>query len=303
MLQLAGVTRRYGDVVALDHLDLQVPTGELFGFLGPNGAGKTTAMRTIFGITQPDAGSISWMGQPITAAERPRFGYLPEERGLYPGMKVADQLEYLGRLHGMSRADARSESMAWLDRLGLAGRAGDKLETLSLGNQQRVQLVAALVHRPELLVLDEPFSGLDPVGVETMGAVLAERAEAGVTVLFSSHQLDLVEQYCRRVAIIDRGRLVVEGAVADLTVADPPVLDIGIDIAGAETGAWAADLPGVTIGEPHDGRSRLVLGPGADAQAVLAAATHFGPVRHFSYERRRLSDVFLAAVRGAEVTA
>lgn len=294
MLELRHVTRRYGDVVALDALDLSVPAGELFGFLGPNGAGKTTAMRTIFGISIPDDGDVRWNGKPITAEDRRRFGYLPEERGLYPGMRVAEQLEYLGTLHGMGRSEARRESEAWLDRLGLGDRREAKLGALSLGNQQRVQLAAALIHRPELLVLDEPFSGLDPLGVETMGRVLADQAAAGVTVLFSSHQLDLVERHCRRVAIIDRGRLVTTGAVEDLTVADPPVLEMEVP-----DDSWLAGLDGVTIGAPaeeHPDRLRLVLAPGVDPQALLARAMAAGPVRHFSFERRHLSEVFLAAV-------
>ncbi|MHB8465020.1 MAG: ABC transporter ATP-binding protein [Acidimicrobiales bacterium] len=292
MLQLTGVSRNYGDVVALDRLDLTVPTGELFGFLGPNGAGKTTAMRTVFGIAMPDSGSVAWNGRPIGPEERRRFGYLPEERGLYAGMRVGEQLEYLALLHGMSPAEAREQVGAWLERLGLTGRSADKLEKLSLGNQQRVQLAAALVHKPELLILDEPFSGLDPVGVETMGQVLAEQAASGVTVLFSSHQLDLVEQYCRQVAIIDRGRLVVGGPVAELTATHPPILELGVESVDG--------IAGVTIANRHGERFRLLLEPGTDPQAVLASAMAAGPVSHFSFERRRLSEVFLDAVRGRE---
>ena len=288
MLELIDVTRRYADVVALDGLNLTVPTGELFGFLGPNGAGKTTAMRTVFGLSLPDSGMVLWNGRPIGQEERRRFGYLPEERGLYPGMLVGEQLEYLARLHGMSQADARREVAAWLARLELSGRASDKLEKLSLGNQQRVQLAAALVHRPELLVLDEPFSGLDPLGVETMGRVLGEQAASGVTVLFSSHQLDLVEQYCRQVAIIDRGRLVIGGPVDQLTMTDPPILEIGA--------VAVEELPGVSVASREGDRVRLLLQPGTDPQAVLAAALTHGPVSHFSFERRRLSEVFLDAV-------
>ena len=297
MLELAGVTRRYGAVLALDALDLVVPTGTVFGFLGPNGAGKTTAMRAVFGISVPDAGEVRWRGHRVGPGDRARFGYLPEERGLYPGMRVGEQLAYLGMLHGMSAADAEAQTSAWLDRLGLGGRTTDRVETLSLGNQQRVQLAAALVHRPELLVLDEPFSGLDPVGVATMGRVLAEQAAAGVTVLFSSHQLDLVEQYCRRVAIIDHGRLLATGLVDDLTAADPPVLEVGL--AGQDGSAWAEHLDGVTVAGTDRGRARLLLAPQVDSGEVLRAAMAVGTVEHFSFERRRLSEVFLDAVAGA----
>jgi ABC-2 type transport system ATP-binding protein len=293
VLELIGVTKSYGDIVALDHLDMLVPPGELFGFLGPNGAGKTTAMRTVFGISHPDEGSVRWMGAPIGPDQRRRFGYLPEERGLYPGMKVGEQLEYLAALHGLTQGDARTEARAWLTRLGLVDRWTDKVEALSLGNQQRVQLAAALVHRPELLILDEPFSGLDPVGVSTMGAVLAEQAAAGVAVLFSSHQLDLVEQYCQRVAIIDRGRLVAGGAVADLTQTDPPVLEVSVEAPPS----WASTLAGVTVASTDAGSVRLLLAPGTDAQEVLRAAMNAGRVTMFRFTRRRLSEVFLDAVR------
>jgi ABC-2 type transport system ATP-binding protein len=252
-------------------------------------------MRTVFGITVPDSGTVTWNGQPITQEERRRFGYLPEERGLYPAMRVQEQLEYLGALHGMTRSDAAAEATRWLETLGLSARANDKVETLSLGNQQRVQLAAALIHRPELLVLDEPFSGLDPVGVETMAAVLASQAAAGVTVLFSSHQLDLVEHYCREVAIIDHGRLVASGPVSALTVADPPVLEVSVD---APTD-WVSGLKGVKIASQDASVLRLLISPGVDPTSVLRAAMKAGTVTHFSFERRRLSEVFLDAVSAA----
>ena len=175
MLELVDLTRRYGDLAAVDALTLTVPPGVLFGLLGPNGAGKSTAIKMVFGLLRPDAGEVRWQGRPAGGAERARFGYLPEERGLYPRMKVRDQLVYLGRLHGMGAAEAAASTERWLERLGVAERAGDRADTLSLGNQQRVQLAAALVHDPELLVLDEPFSGLDPLAVDALAGVLAER--------------------------------------------------------------------------------------------------------------------------------
>jgi ABC-2 type transport system ATP-binding protein len=300
MLEFAGVTRRYGDVVALDGLSFTVPTGSLVGFLGPNGAGKTTAMRAIFGISRPDEGQVRWRGSPITASDRRRFGYLPEERGLYPAMRIVEQLTYLGTLHGLSAAAARQSASRWLDELGLTDRAGDRLETLSLGNQQRVQLAAALVHSPELLVLDEPFSGLDPVGVNSLGQVLTAQAAGGVTVLFSSHQLDLVEHVCQAVAIIDHGHLVVEGAVERLTRSEPPILEISV----AAPVDWVRSVPGVTVTSTEGDRVRLLLAHDVDPQDVLRAAQAAGPVSHFSQTRRRLSEVFLDAVgRAAPVGA
>jgi ABC-2 type transport system ATP-binding protein len=290
MLEFDGLTRHFGDVIALDGLSFTVPTGQVFGFLGPNGAGKTTAMRAVFELIALDAGAVRWKGAAITAHDRQRFGYMPEERGLYPGMVIVEQIEYLARLHGVDRAGARPAAMQWLEKLGVADRAKDKLETLSLGNQQRVQLAAALVHEPELLVLDEPLSGLDPVGVDAISAVLVEEAAAGRGVLFSSHQIDLVEDLCQSVAIIDRGRLVAAGTVEELTTRGKSrlVVKVGGDFAGA----WAQGLPGVRISRVEGGAARLVLDESTDPQAVLAAAMQAGPVEQFGFERQRLSEVF-----------
>jgi ABC-2 type transport system ATP-binding protein len=216
LLELDGLTRQFGALTALDGLSFSVPAGQVVGFLGPNGAGKTTAMRAVFGLTDLDAGTVRWNGAPIGQSERRRFGYMPEERGLYPSMLVGEQLEYLGRLHGMTASDASAATKAWLERLEIADRIDSKIEALSHGNQQRAQLAAALVHRPEVLVLDEPLAGLDPAGIDAIGQVLVEQARAGCCVLFSSHQLDLVEDLCESVAIIDHGRLVAAGKVDEL---------------------------------------------------------------------------------------
>ena len=208
MLEIRGLTKHYGSVTALDGASLTARRGRLLGFLGPNGAGKTTTMRCIFGLAVPEAGEVSWDGKPVDADTRLRFGYMPEQRGLYPRMRVGEQLAYFAQHHGLSGRDARARTAVWLERFGLADRAKSKLEDLSHGNQQRIQLATALVHDPELLVLDEPFSGLDPLGVQTMTEVLRERAAAGVGVVFSSHQLDLVEEVCEDVVIVSRGRVV-----------------------------------------------------------------------------------------------
>jgi len=295
-LELIGLSRRFGSLIALDGLTFSVPPGEVFGFLGPNGAGKTTTMRAIFGVVALEDGEVRWRGEPVTEQDRHRFGYMPEERGLYPGMPVLEQLEYLGRLHDMPAAAARGAARHWITRLGLAGREADKLEALSHGNQQRVQLAAALVHDPELLVLDEPFAGLDPGGVDDMTEILAERAQAGVTVLFSSHQLDLVEHICEAVAIIHRGRVVARGAVSDLERGERARLTVRV--AGDPAGNWARALePEVASVERVDaGLVLLVLGPGADSQRVLDTARASGAVEHFSFATRRLSEVFRDAV-------
>jgi ABC-2 type transport system ATP-binding protein len=298
-LELVELRRSFGERAALDGLSFSVPPGQVFGFLGPNGAGKTTAMRAIVGVVALDGGQIRWQGAPVDAQARRAFGYMPEERGLYPAMLVQEQLEYLGRLYGMSAAEARDASLHWTERLGIADGREDKIETLSQGNQQRVQLAAALVHEPQLLILDEPFSGLDPVGVDDMSAVLAERAAAGASVLFSSHQLDLVQDLCEAVAIIHKGRLVAQGDLVDLRRGDEPRL--AVRVAGDPEGVWAAGLPSVArVTEVTSGTVTLALAAGADAQLVLDAARAAGPVEHFAFEQRRLSEVFRETV-GADL--
>jgi len=289
-LELDGLTRRYGSLTALDHLSFSVGPGKVTGFLGPNGAGKTTTMRAVFGLTALDAGTIRWNGAPVKQAQRRRFGYMPEERGLYPGMRVGEQVEYFGRLHKMDPAAATAGAAAWLERLGIADRAGDKVESLSQGNQQRVQLATALVHDPDLLILDEPLSGLDPAGIDAVAGVLTRQARAGKCVLLSSHQLDLVENLCESVVIIDHGHLVAAGEVDDLTTRGRRRLVVRVT--GDRDGAWARALPGVTLSELDAGAVRLVLDQTADPQLVLKAAMAAGPVTEFAVRRRTLSEVF-----------
>jgi ABC-2 type transport system ATP-binding protein len=294
-LEIDHLVKRYAKVVALSDMTFSVGRGELFGFVGSNGAGKTTTMRIVMGVLAADSGSVRWDGAPLTLGRRRQIGYMPEERGLYPAMRALEQLEYLARLHGLSAAAAGAAALHWSDRLGLADQGQVKIEALSLGNQQRVQLAAALVHEPELLVLDEPFSGLDPVGVDAMSEVLAERAAAGITMLFSSHQLDLVEHLCHSVAIIHRGRLVAQGTVRDLGMAGQ--LRITVRVAGDDAGRWARDLGRTAQVESNAGGTVLLsLRDRAAAQAVLDRARAAGPVEHFSFERRRLSEVFRDAV-------
>ncbi|WAX57881.1 ATP-binding cassette domain-containing protein [Jatrophihabitans cynanchi] len=294
MLELDGLVRHFDDTIALDRLSFTVPRGQVFGFLGPNGAGKSTAMRAVMRLTALDAGQVRWDGATYDLDTCRGFGYMPEERGLYPTMRVAEHLQYLARLHGLTTAAARQRAAEWLARLGLSERAQDKVEALSLGNQQRVQLAAALVHEPQLLVLDEPFSGLDPVGVDELAGVLRERARAGAAVLFSSHQLDLVEQLCESVAIVHRGRCVASGTVREL--GRTGARRVEVEVTGDPDARWAAALHGVRVLGTEHGRARLVLGDGVDPQQVLAAAIAAGPVEHFAVCSRRLSEVFREAV-------
>lgn len=293
MLELDHLTRRFGDLVALDGLSFAVEPGQMFGFVGANGAGKTTAMRIVMGVDEPDAGEVRWQGRVVDRAARTTFGYMPEERGLYPKMTAERHLAYLARLHDASAGDAAAAGVHWLERLGLEGRGGDPIEKLSLGNQQRVQLAAALVHHPVLLVLDEPFSGLDPTGVDALSEILLEQAAAGVPVVFSSHQLELVERLCDAVAIIDAGRLIASGRVDELRERDRrPVLRVEV----ATDRDWTAALPGVRVLR-HDGDGVVVeLADGADEQHVLDAARAAGRVRHFGFVRPTLTELYREVV-------
>jgi ABC-2 type transport system ATP-binding protein len=293
MLALNGLRRRYGNTVALDGLSLEVPEGEVVGFVGPNGAGKTTAMRIALGVLEQDEGEVLWRGAPATRAVQRQFGYMPEERGLYPKMRVDRQLGYLARLHGRDEREAAAASARWLERLGLGESARQPVEALSLGNQQRVQLAAALVHDPEMLILDEPFSGLDPIGTDVMSTVLEERARAGAAVIFSSHQLELVERLCDRVAIVNRGRIVAAGRVDELreTRSAPR---LRVEVEGAD--GWADSLGGAAVVARDERGVVLELRAGVDDQAVLDAARLAGRVRRFEPVRPTLAELFREVV-------
>jgi ABC-2 type transport system ATP-binding protein len=284
-----GLRRTFGDVVALDGLSFSVPSGALFGFVGRNGAGKTTTMRIVCGLLAADEGAVMWRGGPMDARVRARIGYMPEERGLYPKMRARELLEYFGVLHGLSHARARAAAGNWLERLGLGDRAGSRIEQLSQGNQQRVQLAAALVHEPDLLVLDEPFAGLDPIVCDLLTDVLRDQAARGVPVLFSSHQLELVEHICESVAIIDRGRLVACGAVDELRAGGPRMVRTQVRDARAD---WTAGLSGVEVVERAADGVVLELRPEADSQDVLDAARRAGRVTRFTEEHPTLAELF-----------
>jgi ABC-2 type transport system ATP-binding protein len=295
MLEIVDLAKRYGDIVALDGASFTAEPGRLVGFLGPNGAGKTTTMRCIFGLVTPDRGRALWNGAEIGREARLRFGYMPEQRGLYPRMRVAEQLSYFAQHHGMKSKAADAATARWLERLGLADRAKAKLEELSHGNQQRVQLGAALVHDPELLVLDEPFSGLDPIGIATMSEILHERAAAGVGVLFSSHQLDLVEDICEDVVIIARGSIAAHGAINELRAASSR-RHLEVEVAGAG-GGWLDGRDDLTVVEQRGDLVKLLVGPDVDLAAVLAAASAAGSVRRFAFQPPALSELFMEAVQ------
>ncbi len=289
---MAGIHKQFGDVVALQGAGLSVDRGRILGFLGPNGAGKTTMMRVVFGLVRPDAGTVVWNGAPVDAAVRLRFGYMPEERGLYPKMKVGNQLIHFARLSGLSGAEAATAVHHWLGVLGLEDRSGAKLEELSHGNQQRAQLAAALAPSPELLVLDEPFAGLDPIGVESLSETLRGLAAGGVTIVFSSHQLDLVEDVCQDVAIIDAGRMVLAGSLGEIK-AQSKRRRLTIDVDGKP---WIPDVPDLEVVE-NLGQAHCIVSRDAPVAELLAAAEAAGSVSRFAFEPPHLTDLFREAVR------
>ncbi|WP_447009036.1 ABC transporter ATP-binding protein [Saccharothrix sp. DSM 118769] len=291
MLTVTAISRSFGDHRVLHDVSFDVKPGRMTGFLGANGSGKTTTMRIVLGVLGAHGGSVSWDGRPLTAADRPRFGYMPEERGLYPKMAIGEQVTWLGRLHGLDRATARANTDRLLDRLGLADRSGDLLEALSLGNQQRVQIAAALVHDPEVLVLDEPFSGLDPLAVEVVLDVLRSYAARGVPVLFSSHQLALVEQLCDDVVIIAKGRVTAHGTRDELrTRYGARRFEVVVDT----DAGWLRDLAGVRVVDLDGPRAVFEL-DGADDQEVLRAALRRGAVRSFTPVVPTLDEIFKEA--------
>ncbi len=275
----------------LDGVDLEVPPGTVVGLLGPNGAGKTTLMRIIFGVLDAEAGEVRWRGRAATSDDRRRWGYMPQERGLYREMRTVDHLVWLARLYGLERADARSRALELLDRLGLADRRHDPIRDLSGGMAQRVQLAAAMVHGPELLVLDEPFAGLDPAAIEFLSDVIRDHVDRGAHLVFSSHQLDLVEDLCESIVMIHDGRVVMSGLVRDLRRASSE-RSLRVDVEVPD--AWMAGLPvGPVRREPAG--SRIPLSATADAGAVLDAIRANATVADFGVEAPSLSDMFLAA--------
>jgi ABC-2 type transport system ATP-binding protein len=293
MLTLTDVTKTYGERRALDAVSFDVAPGRMTGFVGGNGAGKTTAMRIILGVLSSDAGSVTLDGRPLSPEARRRFGYMPEERGLYPKMKVGEQLVYLARLHGFTANAAQKNADRLLERLGLGERSGDLVESLSLGNQQRAQIAAALVHEPDVLVLDEPFSGLDPMAVDTVVGVLGDYATAGIPVLFSSHQLDIVERLCDDLVIIAGGSIRANGPRDQLRDRHSSLryeLHLGGDA------GWVRDVPGVSVVDFHGGDAVFDVDTEDTAQAVLREAVARGSVLSYSRQRPTLAQIFKEVV-------
>ncbi|WP_375497482.1 ABC transporter ATP-binding protein [uncultured Jatrophihabitans sp.] len=293
MLSITDLTKAYGTTTALAGVSLSLSPGEMVGFVGANGAGKSTTMRIAMGLLAADSGSVRWNDGPLTAAGRARFGYMPEERGLYPKMRIVEQVAYFGQLRGMPAAAAAAAAERLIKQMDVLAGPRDNVQALSLGNQQRVQLAAALVHDPEVLILDEPFSGLDPVGVDTMADVLNRRRADGTGVLFSSHQLELVERLCDRVVIIRNGRIVADGTLESLrSHGARRELEVRVDA----DPSWTAALDGVRE-VSRDGTLAVLAVDAPDAdQQVLAAAIKAGRVEHFGWRTPSLSELYREAM-------
>ncbi len=294
MLEIDGVNKRFGTRPVLRDVSFSVSGGRLTGFVGANGAGKTTMMRIILGVLSADSGRVSLNGTPLVATDRRRFGYMPEERGLYPKMKVAEQLVYLARLHGFDTVAAKRNASALLERLGLEERAHDTLESLSLGNQQRTQIAAALVHEPEVLILDEPFSGLDPMAVDVVLGVLKEHATGGAPVLFSSHQLDIVERLCDDLVIIAGGEIRAAGPRDELRRQHSSERT---ELLLAGDAGWVREMPGITVVDVDGSWALFESESAAARQSVLSAAITRSEVVSFANQHRPLAEIFKEVVQ------
>ncbi|MBA2314925.1 MAG: ATP-binding cassette domain-containing protein [Chloroflexi bacterium] len=290
------VVKRFGSIVALDGMAFEVPRGQVFGFLGANGAGKTTTMRIALGVLNADAGEIRWKGVPSGRLPRRTWGYLPEERGLYPRMTVLEQLVYFGGLYGMARDVAAREARQWLARFRVPEFADRRAEELSKGNQQKVQFLAAVLHDPDVLLMDEPFTGLDPVNVALLREAFVELRDRGKTLIFSTHQMETAEAMCESVAIVDRGRTVVSGPLRDVKRSTGRrMVILGVD--GDHRLPWLRDMPGARIIRAGIERSEVELDAGVEPDAVLAAAIGRGVrISHFEIADPSLGQVFIERV-------
>jgi ABC-2 type transport system ATP-binding protein len=296
-LEVDHVTKRYGATLALDGLAFDVPPGEVFGFLGANGAGKTTTMRICLGIVQADAGEIRWAGTPVSQLPRRTWGYLPEERGLYPRLGVLEQLVYFASLYGETPVEARRAALGWLERFQIPEYAERRAEELSKGNQQKVQFIAAILHRPQVLLMDEPFTGLDPINLVILREAFTELRDEGRTLVFSTHQMEAAEALCESVAIIDRGRLVAGGRLRDLKRASGRRW-IRIALEGLQPAPdWLGQIGGVDRLHRDAAGGELELRPDSDPAAVLdAVLAHGAAISHFEVIDPSLEALFIDLV-------
>jgi ABC-2 type transport system ATP-binding protein len=295
-IRLREIYKSFGPQKAVEALDLTVPRESIYGLLGPNGAGKTTTIRIILDIIGPDSGVVEVLGSSVSDAVRARVGYLPEERGLYQKMKVLDHVVFLGILKGMRREDARREASRWLDRLELADRANDRVETLSKGMQQKVQFLSSVLHDPDLLILDEPFSGLDPINVDLLREIVLERKREGATVLFSTHLIEDAERLCERVCMIAGAEKVLDGRVKDIK-ASMGRREVALGLDG--DASFLRDLPFIRRISDHGNFFEIRLAEGADPHELLGAALEAGTrIRHFELAEPSLREIFLDRAGG-----
>jgi ABC-2 type transport system ATP-binding protein len=301
-LIIESVSKRFGDVQALDSISLQIEPGEVFGFLGANGAGKTTAMRIVLDILRPDSGTITWNGTLNTELPRETWGYLPEERGLYAKMTVLEQLVFFAKLHGVKPKAAERETRDWLERFRIPEYADRRAEQLSKGNQQKIQFIAAIIHDPQVLLMDEPFTGLDPVNVALLKEAFLEMKDRGKTLIFSTHQMETVEELCESIAILDRGRVVVGGSVRDVRRSTGRQM-VRVAVQGDPEIAWLGTLDGVRVTRRGQDYVEAEVAPGHDPGAVLRAALSRGcEVRHFEMADPSLEQIFIERVGQIDIS-
>ena len=294
MLEVERISKTFGPVRAVSELSLSVKPGAVFGLLGPNGAGKTTSIRMILDIIEPDSGAVRWDGRPVDASIRHRFGYLPEERGLYPKMKVGDQLSFFAQLHGVPAATAKTRIEAFASALNLTEHLDRTPQELSKGNQQKVQFVMAVVHEPPLLVLDEPFSGFDPINVEVVKRSIRDFVARGTTVLLSSHRMEQVEELCEDICIIDRSRAVMSGSLREIKAAWP---DRFVRISQLPNTDFLRAFPGASVLPGRNGYLDVKLPPEYRPADLARAAMSAGPIDHFEVVEPSLNQIYLAAVK------
>lgn len=293
-LLIENVTKRFGSYTAVDDLSLAVPTGSIYGFLGPNGAGKTTTIRMVMSIFYPDAGKISVLGQGNSESIKDRLGYLPEEKGLYKKMKAREIIAYFGTLKGLDKATAKKRALELLQKYGLGEHVDKKCEALSKGMGQKVQILATIIHEPELVILDEPFSGLDPVNLETVRKIIVDIKESGRTVIFSTHGMDMAERICDYIVLINKGKKIIDGRLSDVKKA----ADSGIRLEYDGDGAILRTLPGVVRLNDSGKSAEIFLAPGVDPQSILAALVGRLTIRRFDLREASLHEIFVRAVGG-----